>query len=689
MPEWAAALNEATKTGLLLAVSRVYTSNNLCIIPQGLSSLLNFLTPFLELKTAGRFDKTVWLETLAASDVELFVDEYDGLIFIVDPESPEQFLSLLPKLEPLSKKITLVVKDLTRTFYYELAKVVRGSADEFGAAAKVDVAQPVIRLSPYCRVSTWQTNPILLEDFVFSINMPQGGLWLYFENPLVQVSQLADAVVKILDFSTDHELLKFKNAFSNGDHASLLLNTVLNDKLPLYLASTLTSSERYWYENQLSGNTDFVVLERNADYFPLLLDHLNYLGLLDDVFGTKDEFSNVLASGEKLNDELYSSIRDLNFGSIGVKLNKLARYIQLQYEHSDRLQDLKEIKELVKLLGNLTSKQELVRKHTALSERVLGIIRNDTSSGTKHDLRERWLALQNDVFDLDYKQQLAKLHALLAQKATLSIVTNYILLVSIINDGLKPKDLEAVEREVHSCYGLEGTYVLQKAKRLHMLKTNNKSTDFFGAFTFGGKTEIETTTTSTASPSKNKKSPDTDISYDNIDLLGVTAGQDVYKSTYTLISKFWNLHPLDEEAEEEPVIESVDDYPHPLFAFPAATVPLTSRLIEALYFRDFLKYKPVNKTTPRPNWDLLNLDTMIEGRTVDRNICDPVTSFLSAATMDLRPQYVFVVLVGGITRGEISVLRHLQGKLRRQNKHLFVLTSGLVSNRRLMEVLQT
>lgn len=691
--ELGSSINQRTKSNLIQALDRVHQSNNLCVIPRSLSSLLNYLAPFLELKKAGNFDKTAWLDTLAeSSDPLLLISAADGLIVLVDGvlDSMEALATFWPKVQAQNIKTTFVVKDLSRSVHLRIAQLVTGSDTlaQFEATSNIDVSLPVIRLSPYCRISTWKTLPICIDNFVFSIDMPLGGLLSYLENPMPQISQLSDSLVDLIDVSSDLDLLKFKNAFANGDHASLLLNVVLNDKLPLYLATNYSPSERYCYENQISGNTDLVVIERNNDYFPLLLDHLNYQGILDDVFGTKDELNNVLETGQLLNDDLYNSLKDLNFGSIGVKLNKLARYIQLQFENSGKTSDLKEIKQLVQNLGDLSSKQELVRKHTALSELVLDALKNDKSADTKYDLRERWLALQNDIFDLDYKQQMFKLYSLLDQKASLDIAATLVMVISIINDGLKPKDLEAVEAAIHQCYGLEGILVMRRARDMKLLKVNNKSTDFFGAFTFGGKTEIETTTTSTASPSTKKNVLEKETAYDNIDLLGVTGGQDVYKSTYTLISKFWNLHPMEEEGEQDPVIETVADYPHPSFAFASATVPLTTRLVEALYFRDFFKYKPVNKTTPRPNWDLLNLDTMIQGQTVDKNLCDTRTSFLSPMTMDLRPEFVVVVFIGGITRGEISVLRYLQSKLEKLNKHLLVLTSGLVNNRKLMTVLR-
>lgn len=660
------------------------------VLTQKLSQCLNYLTSVLELKAKGKFDRIVWLETLASSeDVLQYLAGYGGLIVVLEDtnECLSLFRQIWPHLSRQKVKVSLIVKDLGRAFYYEISKILGSPPDDlFKNATNVNLEQSAIRINSYVRLLNWHTFPLCIEDFVLSLNMEAGGLQLYFENPIPQLSLLSDALVQIVDSTKASDTMKFKNLFAKGDHSAALSNILMNDKLTEYLASGFSPNERDFYTTKLRGNTDLVVLERNLDYFPLLLDHMNYLGLLDDLFGTLDELNNVLKTGDKLNDELFDNIKDLNFASIGMKLNKLARYIQLELGNKDNITELQEIKQLVKNLGNLTAKQELVRKHTALSEAILEKIKNNREGDYKHDIREWWLELQNEIFNLDYKRQIAKFHELLNQGCTSSVALSCAALVSLINDGIKPKDFTTIEEQIHSYFGLQTVLAFRKMRDLKLLKAVNKSTDFFSGFTFG-KSEIETTTTTTLSDSggKDDKTGSTDKTYEDVNSLGITGGQDVYKSTYTLISKFWNLHPLEEEGDE-PIIETISDYPNPSFVFPSATVPLTARLIESLYFRDFLKYKPVNNVHRRPNWEKLNLDAMFRGQTIDDNICDELDNRKIEASKNSKPEYVIAVFIGGITRGEVTVLRYLQTKLARQNKTLFVLTSGIVSNHKLMEV---
>lgn len=679
-------LNDASIENLYSSLSHVYSSNNLLVLGQELSKVINYLTLFLKLKQRGKFEKTIWLEALAGSDdATSLVQSYGGLILLI--LELEQNIQLLIKLWAQLKrhrtKINVVVKNLSRSFYYELCSRVFGIGGEgfFAKVSEVDLNQSVLRVTSNCRLLNWQTYPICIQDFVFTLDMDVGGLLLYFHNPIQQVSQMSDAFIKIMEHTTTGgDIMKLKNAFAKGDHSSLLVNIVLNDKVPELLAQKFTANEQDFYLHKLRGNTDLVVLERNLDYFPLLLSHLNYLGLLDDLFGTQDEFSNVLLNTEKVSDELFHNLKDLNFASIGVKLNKLARYIQLEYENSDKLTDLQEIKQLVSNLGNLTTKQDLVRKHTGLSEAILEKIKSNKAGSDKYNLREEWLQVQNDLFELDYKQQIAKVHHFMNQCSPFEMVVSLVVLVSLINDGIRQKDLDTLDAEMFKNFGLAAVLSLRKFSKCNLIKVNTKGNDFFGNFTFG-KTEIETTTTTTSGA--NATAPMlVSVSYEDIQSLGITGGQDVYKSTYTLISKFWNLHPLD---EDEPVIETLLDYPHPSFALPAGTVPLMARIVESLYFRDFLKYKPVTSISKRPNWDNLNLDTMFKGQTLDRNICDELENRKNPE--ETRQQYVILVFVGGITRSEISVLKYLLEKLEKKNKKLYVLTSGLVNNQKLIEVM--
>lgn len=663
-----ASLNTETKRNLHNALQKVYTSRNLLVIPQHLSKLVNFLTLFLELKTHGKIEKSLFLENLLLIDVP---PDYDGLILIVDTSNIPQLSQVWPRLKAANTRTTLIVKDLTRLFHYELSTKVLGKADfDSSLNFKLDA---VLHL-PGCRVVNWQTLPICLEEFVLIHSMQNDGLESYIDNPLLLISELALAVGSIVG-ATREQPLKFRNAFAKGDHALLLLNKTLSGIVPKVLAA-YPEGEQQFYNDKLRGNCDIVVLERNLDWFPLLLSQLTYLGLLDDIFGTADIFANTLSTGVKLNDELYDSLKNLNFASVGAQLNSVARYLQLEFESTDKMTEILEIRKLVNNLKSLKNKQALVKTHTDLSEAIIQETSNDLTGPDKYNARQEWLELQGEMFELDYKLQVAKIHDLMALQVPSAIVLSMIVAVSLTSDGFRRKDLDAIETAVTTNFGLAVALKLEKLVQLRLVKVNAKANDFFASFTFG-KSDIETTTPSTSAlPTAPAEKP-----YEDLEQLGLTGGQDAYKSTYTLISKFWNLHPIEDES---PVAKSFLEYTSPSFALPASTVPLTYRMVESLYYRDFLKYKPVTSLQRRPNWEGLNMDAMFKGQTIDRNLCDDQDK---RKVDDEREKVVLLVLLGGITRSEVSLFAHLRAKLKAKKKLLYVLTTGFVGNRHLIDIL--
>lgn len=696
-------LNQSSRDNLLLCLDRVYTNDNLFLIPQRLSKVVNCLSPFLEVRARGKFQELTWLEKFVNDSVlQLSLSSYGTLIVVVESSSVDLELlrELWANLGTSRQKINLIVRNLSQSFYYELCSKVfgRDKSTLLDSVVDVDLNLPNIRMSSNCRLLNWKTYPICIEDFVLTLDMANGGLDSYFNNPIELVSGLADAVTELISKSTSRkDIIKLKNVFAKGDHSSLLLSILMGTKLPELVSTLFSANEAEFYQKKLTGNTDLVILERNLDYFPLILSHMNYLGLLDDIYGTFDEFNGILENKENLHDELYENLKDLNFASIGAKLNKLAKYLQLEYSNSDKLTDLREIKQLVQNLGNLTTKHELVRKHTTLSEGILTKIKSDVEGDYVYNYREQWLELQNEIFDLEYRLQIQKISDIMEISVPFELVLCLVIAVSIINDGIRKKDLDNIERELGLNYGSVPLLILLNMIERKLVKVNNKGNDFFGAFTFG-KTELDTmatTTTTTAttrsgggtqSPPTNGGNPDSspEVNYEDISLVGVSGGQDIYKSTYTLISKFWNLYPLEDDEDAGGPIESASDYAQPSFALTGATVPLLSRLVESLYSREFLKYKPVNSVSKRPNWAFLNLETMFKGQTVDKNLCDELDNRKSPAKGSTRQEYVVVVIIGGITRSEISALVYLQSKI---NKKILVVTSGLVTTKKLINSL--
>lgn len=79
---------------------------------------------------------------------------------------------------------------------------------------------------------------------------------------------------------------------------------------------------------------------------------------------------------------------------------------------------------------------------------------------------------------------------------------------------------------------------------------------------------------------------------------------------------------------------------------------------------------------------------MFQGKTTDINIDDTLDDRNTDSNAGQGEQYVVVIFVGGVTRGEISCLRYLEQRLQTIGiiKRFIILTSGIVNSDKLLDV---
>lgn len=584
--------------------------NNLLILDRSLLPLINYLIPFLQFKQFGKFNDLVWLDLAVIP-----LDAYDGVIIIF--KENEMNLNYLIEWQ-LKKKMHLIIPNLTKLFTYQLNKQFKGNV----LFTQILESEPK-GITYKIRLYKWDAFPIETEGVIIT----GSSLKSYFEEPLSVVNQLVDSVVPLL-FSKD---LKLKNVYAQGDLSEFFVRSLDDVKLPEYLNSHMSKLELEFYKMNSQSNTDLIVVERNLDWIPVIFNQLSYHGLVDDLFGI--QYGTILLSKSTIQDDpLYDTLKDLNFSTVGQKLNYMAKGVQSQYNKTLKTTDLEDMKKIVTTLNDLTTRQELIKKHTTISEEIL----------QKTSEIEDLLQFQNDLFETDYKLMITTLNHFLKENLPPKYVLNCICMVSTVNDGIKTADYEHILNEVMNNYGLEVALQLELIIKNRLIRIVEPQ-DFFGR-----------------TVKEEPRAPQSLLS-----------PRDNFISTYTLIDKFWNLHPQDPEEPRWENEKSAEIYSHPSFTLPGGTVPLIIRLIESLYSRDFLTYKPMNNTKRRPNWENLPVDTMFHGAVVDLNLDDNSDK---TRVNDVSSVCV-VVFIGGITRSEISCLRWLEQKLGRE----FIIVSNCIT----------
>ncbi|CAN3356953.1 hypothetical protein DICA2_C06700 [Diutina catenulata] len=831
----------ATLASLTACLDRIYSKNNLLVLDRELSPLINQLTPFSALKTHGKFDKLVWLDEVAASGTPL--DQFASLIVVcaatpanaaaVGRLHRHRLHVVVANLAPAFVwQVNQAVHGGVREEDIILGLEgggggvggVNGSGVSGGTSTnatstnttstnqighhnntKINPNNPnnpnnakstattgttgtttgntptptpaFIAVSAKCRLWQWRVYPWQPQHDVYTV--VGGSVGDYVHNPLVQLEQVAAAVVDVV-FPPSSALpeLKINHRFAKGTHAAALVRMVDEVHLPQALARRLAPAATEFYTHHQVADTDLVVLDRALDWVPAVMDQVTYEGLIDDSFGlsygvvgkggqpgqagqtgqpgqtgqashgshthsahsahsqhpsaggaggASGASGGASAPGSSASslppstvalpaeaqlppdDPLLRHLRHLNFSSVGPRLNRVARALQ---EHQAAMRpdewDVAQLRGVVASVGTWAQQQQSVKRHTAVSEQILAAMDRE------------WLAFETEVFDDEYPAQAARVRQMLARQARWDRAVAAVVLVSVVNDGVRRRDWEQWRGDVADNWGA-GAWGVVEALRRHGVVAVADEGDFLTTFTRG----------------KDKPPEDVDRSSAN---LGITGAEPVAVRNYRLVEKFWNLHPEEEEggdsggsggngagsgagsgagasggngggsggngggsggngggsggsggnggsgggngsgngsgdgsgdgnattptAPTATTFTSVADvYSQPSFTLPSNTVPVLVRLVESLYSRRFLRYKPVTNVRRRPNWEGLGVASFWKGPVVDTGLA------LSSGAGDGHPvesPVTVVVVMGGVTRAELACFEWLRQRLGRR-----------------------
>ena len=146
-----------------------------------------------------------------------------------------------------------------------------------------------------------------------------------------------------------------------------------------------------------------IILDRKVDLITPFLTQLTYEGLIDELFGIKN--NSVKLPGDRFappesenlgqestnegknafkqfvlssNDELYADLRDKNFNAVGPTLSRKARAISTAFEERHGAKTVQEFKQFVDKLPQMQNLKQGVANHTTIAEMIKE--KTDTSS---------------------------------------------------------------------------------------------------------------------------------------------------------------------------------------------------------------------------------------------------------------------------------------------------------------------
>lgn len=418
------------------------------IIDRTLSSSINALIPFSRLKQRANLHNVYWFQ----DSLNVTIDT--SMTFLIRSEL--QNISLLDKrikeLMALNEGVQIdvvITDDYARSFKHEMERV--------GILGEIFT------------VKEWK---LWLDlDGMMSLNLKQlESLYLYKtpSSPFKLASLLNEHLKR-------HPEMRITQILSKGLNSSKFVQIFKDlrenevSQMSMEEKREFLKIEHGLYEKLSSGKQcDLIVLERNLDFMSVVLPQLSYSGVIDEIAGIDvntivlDDETIYLSLGEESGDNIYDSLKYMNFGMACDYLNTEAKSLQSQY---DLLVKRVEVSSnLVSELQQLEFLKKEVSTHTKISESILQKISDSSRFNELLELHQN-IILQN----IGYSTSVSKVLDLIYQLFPVNDILRLLSIVSIVFGGLREKDFQSLSNEIIESYGIKYLLVLQNLLKVGVL----------------------------------------------------------------------------------------------------------------------------------------------------------------------------------------------------------------------------
>ena len=303
----------------------------------------------------------------------------------------------------------------------------------------------------------------------------------------------------------------FPRIIGKGDNARRLMELLLRMRTELAAEESFGTSKL----GMLPSATieSLIIIDRDIDMATPLLTQLTYEGLIDEMFGIKNNQAEVdtsiigQAPGQQgkgaagtapqqqslrrkiqldSSDKLYDQLRDANFTIVGPLLNKVARRLAGEFESHHSAKSTAELREFVNKLPGYQAEQQSLKTHSNLTEEVL--------KQTQSDVFSRVLEVQqNLVSGSDPATQLDTIEELIARDVPLPTILRLLCLESVVSGGIRPKDLDSFKRQILHNYGHQHLLTLANLEKMNLLVPRTATNPFYIPVGGGGAGESKVT----------------------------------------------------------------------------------------------------------------------------------------------------------------------------------------------------
>lgn len=224
-----------------------------------------------------------------------------------------------------------------------------------------------------------------------------------------------------------------------------------------------------------AGNSrisEVILIDRRVDLFSVLCSQFTYQALIDTVFGitnnsadvsganfAKDRSQHVRLSPD---EPLIQEIRDLHIDKLGPLLQQRAMAIQTVYAEKDQVKNPTEMAEYVKKFKTAQSAHPLLEMHINLATHLSGVIQDEAYRAQ--------LKIEDDITAQSSQNILESLEDYTDDQKPLHEVLRLLCLYSLVNNGVKVKQLDQLKRYILQSYGYKHLLTLSNMEKTGLLR---------------------------------------------------------------------------------------------------------------------------------------------------------------------------------------------------------------------------
>lgn len=308
------------------------------------------------------------------------------------------------------------------------------------------------KLEGQLEMEEFELDFVLLDEDLMSMEMPSVFRDVFLEGDTTSLHYITRALIKLQTAVVG----PIPRVCAKGAVAAKVLNF-------LRRMSADVGSE--FMNEQASHVEALYIIDRGVDLMTPMLTQLTYEGLVDESYNIEcgsfkptfevpnmksEDNGRVKLATVQTTDEIFEDIRDMNFTQVAGALHQKSLSVKNAYEKRKEMQQLREIRDFMKLLPQMQEQHRLVGIHTAIATQL-------TKLSQAPPFRRRVAVEHSVVHQTEEKEFLEYVEELINNGAGMTSVLRLICLYSVANNGIKAKVYDALRESFMLSYGIPET----------------------------------------------------------------------------------------------------------------------------------------------------------------------------------------------------------------------------------------